>query len=376
MKTSIIMAGCLMALALCSCKDNDPMGDNGRTLRTNCLLKNMKQQADKGYMFGHQDDPIYGVGWFGEADRSDVKSVCGDYPALMGFDLGHLELGDSLNLDGVPFDMMRRAIIEQYDRGGVVTLSWHVNNPLTGETAWVKPDSLTEQQKQTVASVLEGGQVHERFLGELDKVADFLNSLETEDGVKVPVIFRPWHEHSGSWFWWGRDLCSIEQYKALWKLTADRLKEKGVANVLYAYSPNSSYDLDTEKYMERYPGDEIIDILGLDYYCNAAEGDTTALKAFATSLDAQLTTIQYIAKDLGKVLALTETGYEGIPSDNWWTSVLAPVLSKHPVAYVLVWRNAYNIKGHHYAPYPGHRSADDFNVFYDDEHSLFLNDLH
>ena len=115
--------------------------------------------------------------------------------------------------------------------------------------------------------------------------------------------------------------------------------------------------------------------MGLDYYCNAAEGDTTALKAFATTLDTQLTTIQYIAKDLGKALALTETGYEGLPSGNWWTSVLSNVLNRHSVAYVLVWRNAYNIKGHYYAPYPGHRNVPDFMGFYNDSRTLFLHDL-
>ena len=215
---------------------NDPMGESGHTQRTENLLANMAQQADTaGYMFGHQDATVYGIGWVGDSARSDVRSVCNDFPAVVGFDLGHLELGDSLNLDGVPFSRMRQAIIEHFDRGGVVTLSWHCDNPLTGGTAWVKPDSLTPVQLQTVAAVLDGGSQHEKFLGWLDRVADFLKSLETPYGVRVPVIFRPWHEHTGSWFWWGKDLCTKEQYAALWQMTVDRLRKRDVPNVLYAY---------------------------------------------------------------------------------------------------------------------------------------------
>ena len=99
-------------------------------------------------MYGHQDDPVYGVGWVGDENRSDVKSVCNDYPAVMGFDLGHLELGDSTNLDGVPFRRMRKEIVSQFERGGMVTLSWHLDNPLTGGTAWVDGGEKAEQERQ------------------------------------------------------------------------------------------------------------------------------------------------------------------------------------------------------------------------------------
>lgn len=370
------MAAILVMAACGKSHPNDPLGESGRTQRTENLLANMSSQADSaGYMFGHQDATVYGIGWVGDSARSDVKSVCNDFPAVVGFDLGHLELGDSCNLDGVPFDRMRCAIIEQFDRAGVVTVSWHCDNPLTGESAWVKPDSLTAQQKQTVASILEGGVHHEKFLGWLDRVADFLKSLETPYGVRVPVIFRPWHEHTGSWFWWGKDVCSKEQYQQLWQMTVDRLKDQGVVNVLYAYSPGADSEASEQNYMERYPGDELIDLLGLDIYCSAAEGDTTALNGFSRQLDSHLSMMQKIVKTHQKPMAITETGYEGIPMDNWWTGVLSPVLNKYPVAYALVWRNAHDKAGHFFAPYPGQRSVKDFVAFYNDKRSLFLHDI-
>lgn len=381
MRTRKILIMAAVTLLFIGCKGNnenkadDPLAASGRTQRTENLLTNLKEQAKKGYMYGHQDDPVYGVGWVGDENRSDVKSVCNDYPAVMGFDLGHLELGDSVNLDGVPFSRMRKEIINQFERGGVVTLSWHLDNPLTGGTAWVNGGEKAEQEKQTVASVLEGGENHEIFLTWIDRVADFLNSLQTSYGVKVPVLFRPWHEHTGSWFWWGQNLCSIEQYKALWVLTENRLKEDGVTNALFAYSPGSEYWEHEEMYLERYPGDEYIDVIGFDHYCTAQEGDTLGLKKYTEQLEILLTTLCCVAEKHGKVPAITETGYESVKCDNWWTTFLQPACDKFPIAYVLTWRNAHDKPGHLYAPYPGQQSAEDFVAFYNADKTLFVQDL-
>ena len=378
MKKIIILSLVTSLMLTMSCskkKADDPIAESGRTQRTENLLAHLHAISANGYLIGHQDDPVYGVGWVGDSCRSDVKSVCGDFPAVIGFDLGHLELGDSVNLDGVPFDRMRDEIIRHFDRGGMVTLSWHLDNPLTGGSAWVKPDSLTDQEKQTVASVLEGGECHEKFLGWLDTLASFLNSLETPYGVKVPVLLRPWHEHTGSWFWWGQNLCTTEQYKALWKLTVDQLNQRGVNNVLYAYSPGTEFNGDASKYLERWPGDEIVDVIGFDSYCTNNAEDTVAINNYASSLDLNLKALCDIAKQHNVVPALTETGMESLGKADWWTSTLMPVLNKYPIAYVLLWRNAHNKPGHFYMPYPGQKTVSDFVKFYNDKRTLFVKDV-
>ena len=385
MKKILLMATAALLTAACGNnekKADDPLADSGRTQRTENLLENLKAIGDSTvYLFGHHDDTVYGIGWAADYSndstihqRSDVKSVCNDYPALLSFDLGHIELGDSLNLDGVPFQRIRQEILAHYDRGGMITLSWHVNNPLSGGTSWVA-DSLKSTETKTVAAVLEGGEKHNVFLSWLDRVADFLNSLETPYGVKVPVLFRPWHEHTGSWFWWGQEHCTPEQYKALWQLTTSRLKDKGVANALYAYSPGTEPDGNEAKYMERYPGDDVIDLIGLDCYCWAPEADTTQITSYATTLDKNLGMVCNIAKQHQKAVALTETGYECLKKKDWWTATLAPILERHPISYVLVWRNAHNRENHFFAPYPGQQSASDFIRFYNDKRTLFLQDL-
>lgn len=376
MKKALTLAVAILLLTACSKKRaSDPLADSGRTQRTENLLTNLKAQADTaGYMFGHHDDTVYGIGWEGDSARSDVKSVCGDFPAVISFDLGHIELGDSVNLDRVPFDRIRQEIFNQYNRGGMISLSWHLDNPLSGGSSWVA-DSLRSVESKTVGAILEGGEKHEMFLSWIDKVADFFNSLETPYGVKVPVLFRPWHEHTGSWFWWGQAHCTADQYKKLWQMTVDRLKAKGVVNALYAYSPGTEPDGDETKYLERYPGDDIIDVLGLDCYCNGEENDTVAYAAYAAQLDKNLGMVSHIAKQHNKAFALTETGYEGLKYANWWTGVLQPVLDKYAIAYVLVWRNARERPTHYYAPFPGQPTVSDFVKFYNAKRTLFLHDV-
>lgn len=315
--------------------------------------------ANDRILFGQQDFGFYGCHWAYEPGRSDVEACCAEHPALLGCDLGGIELQTERNLDGVPFDTMRREIVRHHERGGLTTVSWHPRNPLTGGDAWDTSDP------NTVRSVLPGGAKHAEFLGWIDLAAGFLNSLRTADGTLVPVLFRPWHEHTGSWFWWGEKLCTSQEYRALWKMTVARLREQGV-RILTVYSPNPVDD--ENGYLERYPGDAWVDVLGLDAY---HAGDAAG---FTSRLGRSLAVMERIAAQNGKPCALTETGQEGIPTADWWTSVLLNGIGKHRPSYLMVWRNALQTEkpGHYYAPYPGHPSEADFIQFHALDRTLFV----
>ena len=307
------------------------------------------------YFYGHQDDLMYGHSWNASAEkdssslRSDVFSVCGSYPAVLGLDLGGIELGKGRNLDRNNFAIMRKAIRDHHERGGIVTLSWHLRNPLTAGDSWdVSSDKVVE-------SILEGGAKHELFEHWLDNVADYILSLKDSHGKQIPVIFRPWHEHSGSWFWWGRDLCTAEQYNALWKETYDYLVTKrGIKGLLWAISPNSVGGR-FEEWEERYPGDEYVDIIGLDCYSTSRAKDE-----FVADVRRSLASLQAFSEAHGKILAFTETGDEGLPHEDWWSGWLMEAGEGFPVAYVLTWRNASDRPEHFFAPFPGSPSEKDF----------------
>lgn len=341
------------------------------------LAARLERAAASGrIMYGHEDALLYGHAWSPEGlsasdfDRSDVKEVCGDHPAVLGLDLGGIEIVSSQNLDDLYFEDMRTAAAAHYERGGIVTFSWHARNPLTGGDAW------DISSTQAVASVLEGGENHEKFIGWLSQVADYLRKITDIEGSAIPVIFRPWHEHTGSWFWWGRDLCTAEEYKALWRMTYDYLvNRRGMDNLLWAYSPNTG--VDAEGYMERYPGDEMVDILGFDCYEYIGTGMSVeeANARYTKQLRDALAFITRLGAQHKKSIALTETGFEGIPDPTWWSEVLLPAVSDYPIAYLLTWRNAWNRPSHFYGPYKGAVSERDFVKFYESPKTSFLKDI-
>lgn len=328
------------------------------------VLKTASDQCTP--LFGHQDDLMYGHTWnvTKESDhsmeRSDVLSTGGAYPYVLGLDLGGLEIDSPVNLDGNDFNLMREAAIKHYERGGIVTLSWHLRNPLTGGDSWdVSSDKVVE-------SILPGGEKHEYFMGWLDRIAAYIESLKDSRGCQIPVIFRPWHEHTGGWFWWGTGLCSAEQYNELWAMTYDYMVGKWIHDeIVWAISPGAANE-NFEVWEERYPGDEYVDIVGLDGYCATYLPQEQALPLFIEKTRACLESLNGFAQRHGKILALTETGYEGLTYEKWWTEILSPAIEGIPISYLLVWRNTDEMpRGmtHFYAPWPGGPSEQDFREY-------------
>ena len=324
------------------------------------LLSRLQQLQVHGYMFGHQDDPFYGLTWQWERGRSDVKETSGDYPAVMGFDLGGIEMGDEKNLDSVPFARIREELLAHHRRGGIVTLSWHPRNPYTGGTAWDNQDTIVVQ------SILPGGLHHRKFLGWMKNVRNFLSALKDEQRQPVPIIFRPWHENNGAWFWWGAKQCTPREFHALWCMLQDYLLSEGFDNLVWSYSPNLDGNCSEQQFLERYPGDDRVDLIGLDAYQWGTEED------YVQQLNADLKMLTAYAVNHGKLLALTECGLKNLPDPTWWTRVLKPQLDRYPLSYFLVWRNA---KHEFFGPAPGEKNAVYFNEMVRSDNVLMLKDI-
>ena len=338
--------------------------DANATKQTKALFYNLKKIAKTKTLFGHQDALAYGVNWQDwHKKRSDVKDVCGKYPAVFGWDMSKLGKYE-YNIDSVNFEHMKGWIKEVYKMGGINTVSWHFDN-FHGGTSWDVGDKV-------VTSILPGGKNHKAYTDKLDKFANFVGDLRVGFLFKkdIPLIFRPFHEHTGSWFWWGKGHCTPEEYKQLWRFTVKYLRdEKGLHNLLYAYSPDVFEN--KEHYLECYPGDDYVDILGVDdYHDVGAQGNPE-------DLTRRLRMVVELAQEHGKVAALTETGLETIPDKKWWTDTLLYHIEKDEIAsqiaWVLVWRN--DSPTHHYAPFPEHSSAENFKVFCKQSTTVFEADL-
>ena len=199
-----------------------------------------------------------------------------------------------------------------------------------------------------------------------NRLAGFFVGLKSADGTCVPVLFRPFHEHTGNGFWWGKGNCTAEEYIALWRFTLEYLRDtKGVHNLLYVYSPDivSSQD----NYLEFWPGDAYVDVLGLDAYDRSSWAiETNGLRLMRL--------LKHIAYLKNKPFAFTETGLENNTSQSkWWTEKLSKAIAGVPVAYVLVWRN--KDTNHFFGPYPGCVSEEDFKTFVAGEQILLEKDI-
>src|SRR5665648_453599 len=232
---------------------------------------------------------------------------------------------------------------------------------LTGGSAW------DVSSKKAVASMLPGGEKHELYLQYLDKLADFMLSLKTDQGKFIPVLFRPFHEHTGSWFFWGKDLCSVDEYRTLWRFSVNYLREtRNVHHLLYTYSTDRFAT--PEEYLERYPGDDLVDIVAFDLYDRGSD--------YSATLSNCAKRVTKIAAEKGKIGAVSEAGGPISRNQEWWTNVLLKSLSPYDLSYVLVWRNPFNMpKEAAFGPYKGCPSEQDFVKFHNDPKTLFLKDI-
>lgn len=342
--------------------------DKKATKETQNLYRNLKTISKTHILFGHQHALEYGHGWSNEPNRSDVKSVTGSHPAVVGIDFSDFS-GRSDEQIRQAKETLRKNVIETYERGGVTTVSWHFNNPAS-EGGFYWKDGIS---KASMALIKPGGSHHDQYKEILKSIADFAHSVKAKNGTLAPMIFRPYHEFDGDWFWWGKSHTSREDFIAVWQFTVSYLKDTlGVHNFIYAFSPDNQFNSESE-YLERYPGDNYVDMLGMDDYGDFGRDGKYDL---AAGLE-KLIIFSDLAIKKKKIAAFTETGLESITNEKWWTEVLLKTLKceKLQLAYVLVWRNDSTSQTHYYTPFPGQLSEKDFVRFYEDPFTLFEKDL-
>ncbi|MDR0510074.1 MAG: glycoside hydrolase family 26 protein [Rikenellaceae bacterium] len=338
-----------------------PLVDTSATYSTKSLYASLHKIASGGrFLFGGQDVTLSGYGWQdGDGARSDFETVSGRRAAFFSWDFMNIARPDD-----VPFrkesDRIRRLALGAFFDGGVNSFCWHFMNPVTG-------GSFYDTTVRVVERILPGGTHHAGFTAMLDKIAAYNRTLVDRNGEQTPVIFRPWHEMDGNWFWWGRRHCSAEEFKQLYRFTVSYLRDRcGVHNFLYAFSPDCGYN-SIEEYLERYPGDEWVDIIATDNYHDFRFEEPDREKAHR-----KLKIISDYARSMGKVAALSETGQNGLDDPLWFTGRLLKAIKGYPdepveLAYAALWRNS--VHGF-WSPYPGHPAEADFCCFTAEPHVI------
>jgi mannan endo-1,4-beta-mannosidase len=334
------------------------MVDPKATPETVALFYNLKKIAKRGQTLIGQQDPEQSVNEKG--GEMAIKRVTGSDPAVWGSDFMQITHVANTNATGW-FRDTEKSIIKMasaaYDKNMVNIFCWHFQDPYE-EKSFNVSGLKKETVEKSFRSLLPGGEKHEWYKGKLRKVAEVVGSIKGTDGSLSPVIFRPFHEFDGDWFWWGKKYCTPQEYQTLWRFTVTYLRDElKVRNLLYAFSPDCSFKSEAE-YLERYPGDEYVDLVGFDDYSDF-ENNRIA------DVASKLSIVSHYAKKHGKLAALTEAGYRKKPvpsnlyTDYYGKAFADPSLE---IAFMMFWRQKKDGPGY-FVPYPGCETVDDFKRF-------------
>ncbi len=207
------------------------------TQKTQSLYAYLCDTYGKNVLAGQQEST-----WMGSEDYefNIIKNASGKLPVIRGLDYM-----------GEDFSGCNRRAKAWAAKGGIVTICWHCGDNFKGshtEAMNANPDWSK--------ILTPGTNEYKALIDGMDKGAAALKELQD---AGVPVIWRPFHEFDGAWFWWGKG--GAENFKKLWRLMYDRYtNEWGLNNLIW----NLGYSGDVKDGW--YPGDEYVDIIGADTY--------------------------------------------------------------------------------------------------------------
>ena len=260
----------------------------------------------------------------GTANANDViKSYIdetGQAPSIIGMDLvTHITASDEFRAEFV------RALIDYCRGGGIITASSHFTNPLDEEQGY---NGYLGKEEAWEDLITEGTAANARLKMDLNTVATLFRELQNND---IPILWRPLHEMNGNWFWWcikqkNNYLVDAESYKNLWKYIYDYfVNELGLTNLLWVFSPNNDegYYVDVEYC---YPGDDYVDMTGLDWYTKGNYEVGAREKAYPRMMK------------MGMPVALTEYGSNGtLDAMGTWNDIQRMYQDGMKITYVLTW---------------------------------------
>ncbi len=227
--------------------------DTYATLRTKMLYQFLCD-VDGLYMLSGQ----YADSGMSDAVMTALYEETGRYPAILGLDF--MDYSPSRIAHGTTCYAVKKAIEYYTEYGGIVTISWHWNAPsqyINADADWWS-GFYTSYVTMDLEAILSGEdeEGYEALLSDIDYIATKLQELEDAD---VPVLWRPLHEGSGGWFWWGS--AGAEAYKELWILMYERLVDyHGLHNLIWLWNGQDA---------DWYPGDDYVDIIGEDCYMDS-----------------------------------------------------------------------------------------------------------
>ncbi len=270
-------------------------------------------------------------------DYSDFKAISGKFPALYGWEFSPRHDNQNETYDYVSFDTTIEEAKKAYNRGGVNAFNIHPYRLDNNGTMYDNAPGL-------VAKMIPGGELHDAYKQILDKYVLEFNKLKDNNGNPIPFIFRPYHEANHNWFWWGSTACTDDEFKTLFRFTIEYMRGKGLNNMLVCYAPG--YFQNEATYMARYPGDDVVDILGFDGYYGNNNGHGTDWQ----TLKNHLTILKSIGEAKNKPVSWAETGEKNLDTADYFSQLNQAITETgiKPI-YLMFWANYQ--QNEYYVPY-------------------------
>ena len=265
----------------------EPVNPNAAA-EARALLKTICAVSGRFILSGQHNFPNH-LSQHSEATASNV----GKYPYIWGSDFGFTGGDDKDSIEG------RVAMIDeakkQHAAGSIITLMWHAVRPTEDEpvapgSGWRGSVQAKLTNDQWAALTAPGTELNRRWLAQLDVVARHLKRLQD---AKIPVLWRPYHENNGTWFWWGGRK-GEDGFVALYRMTFDRMVNyHRLDNLVWVWNPNAPNGKNDGPYHDYFPGAQYVDILASDIYGEFKQSHHDDLVALAA----------------GKPVALGEIGF-------------------------------------------------------------------
>jgi mannan endo-1,4-beta-mannosidase len=248
-----------------------------------------------------------------EVSTKQALKVSGKTPAIYGTDWGFSREGDKDSA------FVRQAIVEelkkQYANGSIIAITWHAVRPTDDEPVTFRKSvqgKLTDAQFNDV--ITPGTMLYNRWAAQVDVIAGYLKQLQD---AHVPILFRPYHEQNGDWFWWGGRR-GEHGTKALYHQLWDRLVNiHKLNNLIWVWNVDRPM-LPDRQFVDYFPGQQYVDVLSFDDYGIFEQHYYDELNALSD----------------GKVMAIGETGnlpaadvFEQQPKWAWymvWAGLAGP----------------------------------------------------
>ena len=324
----------------------------------NFLLTNFGKRTISGVMTERpfENDGNYTPQDFDtQTELSYIKKASGKNVVLVGFDFLH---ASGKNSDQQWYQGYTHASLEMaktvWKKGGIPQFNWHWKDPMHTVEAFYTQSSGNDPYTEfsiglaydtTTSKWKTDSDEYKAIMRDMEMIADSLLTLQKEG---VAVLWRPLHEASGKWFWWGTD--GAKACVALYKLMFDTfVNKKGLHNLIWVWTTDEAPDA-----LDWYPGDEYVDVVGRDYYYYPRESNHSSLiSSFEKVKD------MYGAK---KIVTLSENGSVPYPDEmkadgaNW--------------SWFMPWYGDYAMEG-----WANDNNAESWKTVMNNEYTLTLEDM-